>query len=334
MWRSRQPGDGFLMIVDGRLIIVTKHGSLHVAQATSRGYEELAALEIFDDLVWTAPSFANGHIFVRSLDETVRVGVRRGLATIDVTAEGSTPETGSRFARFLAQRGVRFTYVGVDASALALEHARPRLAELEAVELYEHDFVTGSEPLPDALASARFDLVILFGVLHHVPGRALRSRLLTKIAKRVASGGVMAYTTWRFDQFPRFVKKLVPWEDHLGVSLEALDLGELEPGDHIMTWGAPAAYRYCHAASEEESETLHRELPLRWVESFLGDTRGKDRQRRRTRGVGRASPARFSEDGHRRRRVSSTSRSARDTDTLSACDLPRHPRRAGARGLL
>ena len=176
-----------------------------------------------------------------------------------------------RFARFMTQRGVRFTYVGVDASTLALEHARPRLAALDAVELYEHDFITGPELLPDALASATFDLVVLFGVLHHVPGRAQRSRLLTKVAKRVASGGTLAYTTWRFDQFPRFVKKLVAWEDYLGVSSEALDLGELEPGDHIMTWGVPAAYRYCHAASKEESETLRRELPLRWVESFLGD---------------------------------------------------------------
>ena len=176
-----------------------------------------------------------------------------------------------RFARFLAQCGVRFTYVGVDASALALEHARPRLAALEGAELFEHDFITEREPLPDALASATFDLVVLFGVLHHVPGRALRSRLLTKVAKRVAPGGVLAYTTWRFNQFPRFVKKLVPWEDYLGVSSEALDLGELEPGDHIMTWGVPAAYRYCHAASEKESEAIRHELPLRWVESFLGD---------------------------------------------------------------
>jgi SAM-dependent methyltransferase len=176
-----------------------------------------------------------------------------------------------RFARFLTQRGVRFTYVGVDASALALDHARPRLAALEAVELFEHDFITGREPLPDALASSTFDLVVLFGVLHHVPGRALRSRLLTEISGRVASGGVLAYTTWRFDQFPRFVKKLVPWEDYLGVSSESLDVGELEPGDHIMTWGVPSVYRYCHAASEEESETLRQELPLRWVESFRAD---------------------------------------------------------------
>ena len=176
-----------------------------------------------------------------------------------------------RFARFLAKRGVPFTYVGVDASALALEHARPRLAELDGIELYEHDFITGREPLPHALASATFDLVVLFGVLHHVPGRALRSRLLTKAAKRVASGGSLAYTSWRFDQFSRFVKKLVPWEDYLGGSSESLDVGELEPGDHIMTWGEPAAHRYCHAASEEELEMLRRELPLRWVDSFLGD---------------------------------------------------------------
>ncbi len=176
-----------------------------------------------------------------------------------------------RFARFMAQRGMRFTYVGVDASGLALEHARPRLAELDAVELYKHDFITGPELLPDALASATFDLVVLFGVLHHVPGGARRLKLLTEVSARVASRGVLVYTAWRFDQFPRFVKKLVHWEDYLGVSSETLDPGEFELGDHIMTWGVPAAYRYCHAASEEESEALSRELPLRWVESFLGD---------------------------------------------------------------
>jgi outer membrane protein assembly factor BamB len=37
-WRSRQPGDGFPIIVDGHLVILTKDGSLHVSRATPDRY--------------------------------------------------------------------------------------------------------------------------------------------------------------------------------------------------------------------------------------------------------------------------------------------------------
>lgn len=103
VWRSRQPGDGFVTLVDGHLVIVTKQGGLHVARATPRGYEEIGGRELFDDLAWTAPSFANGHIFVRSLDEMARVSVGRGFSMADPRAEGSTPGSGSSFAAFLAE---------------------------------------------------------------------------------------------------------------------------------------------------------------------------------------------------------------------------------------
>ena len=55
-WRSRAPGDGFLAIVDGRLIVQTKIGSLHVAEASGDGIPEIAQVQVFpDDHSWTAP---------------------------------------------------------------------------------------------------------------------------------------------------------------------------------------------------------------------------------------------------------------------------------------
>lgn len=100
-WRTRQPGDGFLILVDGHLVIATKKGSLHVVHASPDGYTERAALPLFDDLIWSPPSFADGSIFVRSLGEIARVNVRPGadLAKRDVKPQRPAPD--SDFARFL-----------------------------------------------------------------------------------------------------------------------------------------------------------------------------------------------------------------------------------------
>ena len=177
-----------------------------------------------------------------------------------------------RFARFLHQRRQEpFTYVGIDASALGIEHARNRLDELKNVHLYEHDFIMEAIPTPPSLESQQFDFIVVFGVLHHVPSSHRRHQLLASLAQRLAPGGVLTYTVWRFDRFERFTKKLVPW-DELAAQMPALDLEQLEHGDHIMTWGSTEpAFRYCHAMSDAEAEELETALPLTALPSFLGD---------------------------------------------------------------
>jgi SAM-dependent methyltransferase len=164
-----------------------------------------------------------------------------------------------RFARFLEGRlgEGAFTYRGVDASPLGLGEARKRLGGRVTLRFFEHDFVAEDSPLPASLSSLSFDLVVLFGVLHHVPDRRKRLELLDRLAEALAPGGLLAYTLWRFDRHERFRKKLVPWEEfRLRTGVE-IDLAELEPGDHVMTWGSgQGAFRYVHAASDDEEEAL------------------------------------------------------------------------------
>ena len=51
-----------------------------------------------------------------------------------------------------------------------------------------------------------------------------------------------------------------------GIDVEKRDL---EPGDHILTWGgAPPAYRFCHEVSDEEERDIERQLRLELVSSF------------------------------------------------------------------
>lgn len=108
VWRSRPPGDGFLILVDGHLLIVTKRGALSVVKASPDGYEEVASLELFDDLVWTPPTFVNGSLYARSMSEIARVDILPASRLTDAGAGGDPDAEASlvadgQFERFLAE---------------------------------------------------------------------------------------------------------------------------------------------------------------------------------------------------------------------------------------
>jgi SAM-dependent methyltransferase len=173
-----------------------------------------------------------------------------------------------RFARFLEERlSGAFDYCGVDESPLGLAEARKRLPARENVVLLEHDFLESA--LPRSLSRRKFDLVALFGVLHHVPSQRRRLDLLQRLEALLAPRGLLTFSIWRFDRFPRFRKKIVPWDEFRARTGIEIDPEDLEPGDCILTWGgAPPGLRFCHALSEEEEEELRQALSLDLVARF------------------------------------------------------------------
>lgn len=99
-WRSREPGDGFPTIVGGKLIMLTKPGSLHVAEASSEGYQEVARLDLFEEHSWSEVAYANGHLFARSMNHLARIDLVRDKPETAVT-EKSPGSTQGKFAEFL-----------------------------------------------------------------------------------------------------------------------------------------------------------------------------------------------------------------------------------------
>lgn len=103
MWRSRKPGDGFLVLVDGHLVIVTKDGSMHVAKASPDGYQEIAQLPVFDKVVWDHPSISNGRIYARSLGGIAGVDVTSFKIPTPIKRDKLNLPADSRFAKLLNQ---------------------------------------------------------------------------------------------------------------------------------------------------------------------------------------------------------------------------------------
>lgn len=187
----------------------------------------------------------------------------------------------ARFATALRGRVDRgLAYTGVDQSPGMLAHARARLARLRGVAftLCETDVLDGD---PDAiLPDGPFDLVVAFGLLHHVPGHDARRSLLRALARRVAPGGVLAFTAWQFADRPRFARRIVPWSALGATGAGAVDPAALERGDHLVAFGhGDGGLRYAHHCDESELDALEGSLPLRPLARFSADGRSGDLNR-------------------------------------------------------
>lgn len=74
-WKSRPPGEGNLVLVDGHLVIQTSGGDVVVAKADPTGYREVARVKALDKGSLTKPSFAGGRVYVRNLTQIASVAI-------------------------------------------------------------------------------------------------------------------------------------------------------------------------------------------------------------------------------------------------------------------
>ncbi len=65
-WSKRGLGKGSLILVDGKLIILTDKGKVVIADATPEKYNEISMFNAIEGRSWTAPAFVNGVLFVRN----------------------------------------------------------------------------------------------------------------------------------------------------------------------------------------------------------------------------------------------------------------------------
>ncbi|MFP4471535.1 MAG: PQQ-binding-like beta-propeller repeat protein [Bacteroidales bacterium] len=65
-WGERGFGKGSLMILNGKLVIMADQGELVLAEANPEAFTPLYREQVLEGRSWTAPSFANGKLFVRN----------------------------------------------------------------------------------------------------------------------------------------------------------------------------------------------------------------------------------------------------------------------------
>ena len=116
------------------------------------------------------------------------------------------------------------------------------------------------------LAGNRYDAILAFAVLHHLPGVELRLQILRKIRSLLPDGGRFIHSEWQFLNSPRLAARVQPWEA-IGLSEDDVD-----PGDYLLDWRqGGTGLRYVHHFSEAELAELAASTGFEVVESFLSD---------------------------------------------------------------
>jgi SAM-dependent methyltransferase len=168
-------------------------------------------------------------------------------------------------------------YLGLDFSEALLDEARQGLKALPAGLEVRFERTDLSNPAWDqALAGQTFDGALSFAVLHHLPGAALRQRIMTQVHDLLQPGGWFVHSEWQFQHSPRLMERRLPWET---VGLQESDV---EEGDTLLDWrytlpGQPEqiGYRYVHLFDREELGLLADQTGFEIIDEFESDGEGR-----------------------------------------------------------
>lgn len=171
-----------------------------------------------------------------------------------------------RFLTFIKKQWSINNYLGIDSSNELLSFAKESYREDASAQFITHDIFKNPEL---SEISDNYDLIVLLGVMHHVPSEDLRVDLLKNAAEKLEKGGYLVATFWDFLSEKKLSKKVVDW------NLVNISEVELDKRDYLLDWKRDkTAYRYCHYYTFEEIEKLLVKCNLKSVKQFFADGPG------------------------------------------------------------
>jgi len=164
----------------------------------------------------------------------VKTGAKKALKTLDLGCGNG------RFYEFINLKLQKTSYLGFDINNDFLTEARKKYPNARFVK---KDIFEGLGEI-----NKKFDLVVAFGITHHIPDENFRMKWFLKLPKLLSAQGVLILTFWNFEK---------------------------KPGDYLLGWNnLPEAARYCHQYSKKELAemiTAYKKLGLKLIDRFTAD---------------------------------------------------------------
>ena len=172
----------------------------------------------------------------------------------------------------LQKAGFEGTYLGVDNSLGLLSHA---IAILDASPIKAGQFMfkaldLGATPWQTQENGGKFDMVVSFATLHHIPSFSLQKQFFENAAACLTDSGRLIISCWQPLNSPRLSARMQDW------SITDINPNELSAGDLLLDWRAAdnpenQRLRYVHQFSVETLVNLGKESGLKLQEIFLSD---------------------------------------------------------------
>jgi len=175
--------------------------------------------------------------------------------------------------------GFRGRFIGIDSSSSLLQIANRDLQEIQALtmpvrpvffqaDLSDQDWDISLCSYLPGFPSIKFDFILAFAVLHHLPGWDLRLQTLIKINRLLATGGSFFHSEWQFLNSPRLRTRIQSWR------LIGIQEKQVDQGDFLLDWRQGGnGLRYAHHFTFEELSELAIGADFQIVASFYSDGR-------------------------------------------------------------
>ena len=217
--------------------------------------------DVAKDFTQTRNSFWQGW---KELLTHIPSPTNNSLSVLDVSCGNG------RFGQFLDQQLPNFAirYTGIDNSTALLRYAEEKLqsATLKP-QFIEIDLIEQLLAKNDLVDNQSFDVVVAFGVFHHIPSHDLRNKLFQQLSALVTPNGILCIGFWQFLNSVKLRERTV--------NPKTLEIAtdDFEENDYILDWraGDTPAYRYCHYTNNDEEIALLKQTKLKVIDEYFAD---------------------------------------------------------------
>jgi SAM-dependent methyltransferase len=198
--------------------------------------------------------------------QRIQPGVRRVLEMLH--GEESILDLGcgnGEFARALAKRGHRGSYLGVDFSLPLLRDAVSQ-PEYFSAKFIETDLTRLSVISDQLVTAGDWSLITAFAVLHHIPSRELRLNILHTVRGLLKPDGLFIHSNWQFLNSEKLKARIQSWD------VVAIQRSDVDADDYLLDWRSGGkGLRYVHHFDEEELGELAEATRFQVRDVFYSD---------------------------------------------------------------
>ena len=198
--------------------------------------------------------------------QRIQPGVRRVLEMLNGDEDILDLGCGNGwFARELAERGHRGTYLGVDFSLPLLRDAESYAGGF-STKFMEVD-LTQLSVISDQLSVTDYwSLITSFATLHHIPSRQLRLNILQTVRQLLKPNGHFIHSNWQFLNSEKLKSRIQDW------SKAGLSPNDVDPNDYLLDWRSGGeGLRYVHHFDETELAELAQATGFQVRDVFYSD---------------------------------------------------------------
>lgn len=173
----------------------------------------------------------------------------------------------------LINKNLSLEYTGLDYTQTLLDQGQNKYNN--QITLLAKDVITDN--WVENLDPQKFDLVVAFGLIHHLTAGKLRDNLFESIVKVLKPNSILVFASWNFVENQVLMDRKADLTSSKIIEFLAkynLTPANFTENDYLLDWQrGNNSWRFCHNYTETEVKSILKKFNLDLLQSFKADGR-------------------------------------------------------------